>query len=297
MASSSSSSTLVEPCDLELTECSICLSTITNERCELLCGHVFHSTCLVQSALHDPRCALCRTQIVSKPAEPTSPQNVMSVSISMEELNTIVESQASIARQQQRQYDARRRRFLRSRPQLREHLVSSRAQHRELAAVERQINREWWQRSQSLWREEPFASLRKTRTRMKRSIRRRERIVETVVVAALGERPQSDDDEDDEDYVPSDSDDDEGSRNHDQSAPNISDENEDGGEDGEGAPVRRGGLRALRERRSRQNGRSGNRESAEDTLIDARLRHALRGLRQPLIDAIARIASRQGDGM
>lgn len=46
--------------------CSICLQDMTeNDFCKTECGHMFHSSCIFKVVVRDPKCPLCRYQLIT----------------------------------------------------------------------------------------------------------------------------------------------------------------------------------------------------------------------------------------
>lgn len=175
-------------------DCPICLEVIdAHEACHLKCGHTFHSSCVLQSALHDPRCPVCRAELAHKP-EPAATPNVLNIELTMGDVQEAFEQDFRTMRRQQLNYDARRRRFLRRHPELLEEHAAARQGEQQLRALERTISDRWSQASRELWTAPEFVALRKERTLLLRRIRRRERVVDRAVEEALGERPEIDDD-------------------------------------------------------------------------------------------------------
>lgn len=171
-------------------ECAICLEPIRSETCDLKCGHVFHSSCVLQSAVHDPRCPICRTELATKPAS-----HVVNVELSIGDVNQVVEDEIQQVRREQVNYDARRRRFLRRRPELLRAAEAAKRDHTELRALERRIEAQWSRESNALWRGPSFEPIKRERSLLLRRLRRSERLVDVAVVEELGERPEIDEGE------------------------------------------------------------------------------------------------------
>ena len=178
----------------ERIECAICLEAIDErEACRLKCGHAFHSSCMIQSALHDPRCPVCRAELAQKPAPAAGP-SVLNIELTMGDVQEAFEQDFQTMRRQQLNYDARRRRFLRRHPDMLEEHMAAKRGELQLRTLERGISERWSQASRELWLRPEFVALRKERSLLLRRIRRRERTVEEAVEEALGERPEIDDD-------------------------------------------------------------------------------------------------------
>lgn len=173
--------------------CAICLDAVDSQACKLSCGHVFHSSCVLQSALHDPRCPVCRVEIAKRP--PTSPPRVVNVELTMNDVDSAMDDEYHSMRRRQHNYAARRRRFLRRRPELHREDEEMRRCQRELRDVERSIAAQWTREANALWMGPSFASVKKERGLLLRRIRRRERTVDEAVTAELGERPDMDEEE------------------------------------------------------------------------------------------------------
>lgn len=186
-------------------ECAICLEAVEavevgGDACHLRCGHRFHASCLLQSVMHDPRCPICRTELATRPAPPPPQQHV--VELTLGDVNTAIEDEVRTLRRHQTNYDARRRRFLRRRPELQREVTDLRRQHGELRDLERRISDHWARETRALWKSPALAELKAQRSLLLRRMRRRERLVDTAVEAVLGERPElSDDDESDETFM------------------------------------------------------------------------------------------------
>ena len=177
----------------DATTCAICLEAIDSQHCTLECKHCFHSRCIIDACLRDARCPICREVITSAPAP-----RPRVVEISFGDLNNAVEEDVAARRRAQRNFDARRRRFVQSNEQLRHEQQLISEARRDLREIERELSARWMQAQRELWCSEAFAELKAKRTRVARRARRRQRLVERAVYDALGERPSSDLDEDDE---------------------------------------------------------------------------------------------------
>ena len=155
-------------------DCAICLEVVGAEQvCRLSCGHVFHSSCVLQSAMHDPRCPVCRAELAKKP----DAANVVNVELTIGDVHNAVEEEYQSLRRQQVNYDARRRRFLRRRPELQQEHAAMKVQEQELRELERRIAAKWYKESQALWMGETFVHMKKQRALLLRRIRRREKLV------------------------------------------------------------------------------------------------------------------------
>ena len=176
-------------------ECSICLEEIaSNESCHLECSHVFHSKCVLQAAMHDPRCPVCRAQYATKPESATSAA-VVNIELTMSDVQNAFEHDFRDVRRLQTNYDARRRRLLRRTPYLQQEHTETQALRRQLREVETSLERPWVHLAHELRSGPHFAELKRKRALLLRRIRRRERIVAAVVVEVLGERPEIRDDD------------------------------------------------------------------------------------------------------
>lgn len=172
-------------------ECSICLDDTHEASCTLSCGHKFHSGCIIQSALHDPRCPICRMEIAKKP-------RVASIEITMQDLNNEMDTQVEETRRLHRNYVARKRRFIRSRADLMREEAKSKDLRKKLVALDNALHRKWSEESNKLWMGSVFADMKKERSALLRNMRRHERIVERVVIDHMGEAPEIDDESEDE---------------------------------------------------------------------------------------------------
>lgn len=176
-------------------DCAICLEHVSSAACHLACGHVFHSSCLIQSAMHDPRCPICRTVLAKKP-EPATSTQIVNVEFSLNDINDAVDQEYHNHRRQQLNYDARKRRFLRNRPDLIRERDAIKAGEADLRDLDKRISAQWSRETHAMWMGPSFAPMKKERTLLLRRLRRRERIVEDAVEAELGERPEINDDDD-----------------------------------------------------------------------------------------------------
>lgn len=175
-----------------MNDCAICLESVgERDACHLPCGHAFHASCVLQAALHDPRCPVCRVELAKRPAATPS---VVNIELTMNDVQNAFEVDYQAMRRQQINYDARRRRFVQRRPDLRQEYAAMREGEKRLKQLERVISDQWAHASRELWTGPTFAALKKERSLLLRRIRRRERIVEAAVEDALGERPEVDDD-------------------------------------------------------------------------------------------------------
>ena len=52
-----------------LPDCAICLLAVSSASCETVCGHIFHSNCILRSIRTSPACPLCRTELVEPEKE------------------------------------------------------------------------------------------------------------------------------------------------------------------------------------------------------------------------------------
>ena len=50
-------------------ECPVCLGAIAEHACVTECGHAFHSACIFRSIGQDPRCPMCRQDLVARSVE------------------------------------------------------------------------------------------------------------------------------------------------------------------------------------------------------------------------------------
>lgn len=90
----------------ECSDCPVCLEPIArHSACRTECGHVFHSSCAFRAVRSDPRCSICRTELVPV-EEPT--QNEAALHLRVAEVN-LVEFSSHFRRIRQN-YNARRRR-------------------------------------------------------------------------------------------------------------------------------------------------------------------------------------------
>ena len=181
-------------------ECAICLEPVRAEACTLRCSHVFHSSCLLQSVVHDARCPICRAELAKPPAPAAqqSPPAAINLELTLDDVHQALDEEYHVARRRQTNYDARRRRFLRRRPELLREREALKLCEAELRALDRRIATKWSRDSHALWMGPAFAELKRERTLLLRRIRRRERVVDAAVEAALGERPEVVDDDDDD---------------------------------------------------------------------------------------------------
>lgn len=181
-------------------ECAICMEPITTEICTLACAHVFHSSCILQACQHDPRCPVCRCTL-AKRSEPPAAPSVVNVELSMNDVDAALDEDYQDIRRAQANYAARRRRFLRNRPNLKRENDAIKETERALRDLERRISAEWARNCHALWMGPLFESQKRERALLMRRLRRRERILEAAVTEALGERPESSDDDDEESHL------------------------------------------------------------------------------------------------
>ncbi len=86
-------------------ECAICLNPIDGtSSCHTDCGHTFHSTCVFKAVRTDPRCPLCRHELL--PQE-SAPKRQLTIEI---DGTDFAQFSATVARDR-RNYNARRRRL------------------------------------------------------------------------------------------------------------------------------------------------------------------------------------------
>ena len=182
-------------------ECAVCLEEVDDRRCVLACGHVFHSSCILQSALHDARCPVCRVELAKPPPPPPTPSSsrVLSLELAIDAVQDRVEEQVRAVRRGQANYDARRRRFLRRRPDLLREEAALRSGRVELRALERKMEADWARETSALWVGPAFAPAKRQRALLLRRVRRRERVVDGAVTEELGERPELSEEEEDDD--------------------------------------------------------------------------------------------------
>jgi hypothetical protein len=107
-------------------------------------------------------------------------------------MESAIEDEYVQIRRAQRNYDARRRRLVNARPQLRNDRDEACAARRELRCIESTIQTQWSSETQQLWASSRFAVLKKQRSLLLRRIRRRERNINRVAQVALGDRPEVD---------------------------------------------------------------------------------------------------------
>ena len=171
--------------------CAICIEPIASEPCTTKCHHAFHSSCLLQAALHDPRCPICRTELAQAPQTPPSTR-IVNIDFSVNEWQTTMMEEAHQARRERANYAARRRRFLQRRPELQREEAAVGGLLRAVQEIECEINSEWSRQSRELWMGEPFSDLKHRRGLLLRRIRRRERFIDAETRQAIGAPPSSD---------------------------------------------------------------------------------------------------------
>ena len=181
-------------------DCPICLEPVepTHAWARLECTHVFHSACVLQSAMHDPRCPVCRTELAKRPE--VQQAHVVNVELTLHDMQVAVDEEVRSVRRQQVNYDARRRRFLRGQPQLRAQFDVVQEQRRQLRSLERRLEDAWSRESRALWMGPAFVAQKRERALLLRRIRRGERMVDAAVAEVLGARPEVRD-SDDESHV------------------------------------------------------------------------------------------------
>jgi hypothetical protein len=168
-------------------DCAICLEACGAHCSTLPCGHVFHSRCILQSCMHDPRCPVCRAAI----AERVAPHQTI-VRLSLDDLEEAIERDFSEIRAQQLRYDGRRRRFVNAREHLRAEKLAIKELDGRIRALEQQISARWAEETRALWSGDKFRDLRRLRALLMQRRRRRQRTLDREVVDALGERPDID---------------------------------------------------------------------------------------------------------
>lgn len=167
---------------VEYAECAICLQPVQTAACTLVCGHVFHSVCMLNAVLHDDRCPICRCTLIDN-----RPRTLVELTIN--DIDEAVQEDYADARQEQVRYDARRRRLIRSQPRLRTERAAVRGLEARLRALENDIYSRFDDAKKKLWDAEPFSAMRRERMLLMQRRRRRQRIIDVEVVARLGERP------------------------------------------------------------------------------------------------------------
>lgn len=168
-------------------ECAICLEACTSNSSTLPCGHVFHSHCIIQSCMHDPRCPVCRATL----AERVQPVHTV-VQLTLSDINDAIDRDFSEMRTHQVRYDNRRRRFINAREHLRNERLAVKQLDASIRALETQIGVRWVEETRTLWAGDKFHEMRKMRALMMQRRRRRQRVLDREVIDALGERPDID---------------------------------------------------------------------------------------------------------
>lgn len=172
-------------------ECPICLEPLTAASCALECRHRFHSACILQSVLHDPRCPVCRGTL-GLTVPPAPPPRHVAIAVSVEDIDSVVTDRWNTVRRQQINYDARRRRLVRNNPVLRRAHDRAKEMRRHLRDLETALDHEWSVASRELWKSDRFLQKKQERARTMRRLRDFERQIERAATDAFGERPEID---------------------------------------------------------------------------------------------------------
>ena len=133
------------------TVCSICLDPVESQQCHLVCGHVFHSSCILHSSQYDSRCPVCRSELPKKASGPADDDDPVRTELTSA-IRGIYDISREIAdvRRQQRNWDARRRRVVRLSGEMQQNTAAAAACQQELGVVNREIALEWGRASNAL---------------------------------------------------------------------------------------------------------------------------------------------------
>ena len=176
--------------------CAVCLESIgaSSDVARVPgCGHALHVACLINCAQYDPRCPVCRGvgEGVHVRDETTSSSVVLVVHTPAERPlydrpSTSEDDQARAWRN----YAARRRRLLRTRPLLRERVDRLKTLRREMSATFTRTQRAYDARCREVWRSDPeVTSHRAAMTKLQRKHAYLERQILTELQSLLGPQP------------------------------------------------------------------------------------------------------------
>ena len=139
-------------------ECAICLDPLVAhaDHTVLVCSHRFHSSCILQSALHDPRCPICRATIARQVETTPSIDGIVQMTM-RGAVDRDAEHERLESRRRQLRFDDRRRRLVNANEALRADRDAVRQLNADVRRVEEQMRVAWLRESRVVWTSAPFA--------------------------------------------------------------------------------------------------------------------------------------------
>lgn len=166
-------------------ECPVCLDAIEpKDACHTRCGHVFHSACAFRAIRLDPRCSICRAQLVPEEAPTTRDVHI--------EINGVEFGEfADNMKRLRRNYHARRRRVEGRHPQLRDLRAQWQVAEQALGESDQRYEQLYEQEARLVERGLAMRAQKRERERAMRRERDTRTKYEEMLKVVMGEEPPS----------------------------------------------------------------------------------------------------------
>ena len=165
--------------------CAVCLDDIENKKCELDCGHCFHTACILKCASTQNSCPICRSILFEKFETQKNEEESQTIEIAIiDSENEWINAQRAV-----KNYDARRNRLARTNTSIHNNREKMKNFKREYQSAEKTFDTDWDLACRHLWNSSEFKKKRADLLNKKRKWKRSESIYNRQTAAILGERP------------------------------------------------------------------------------------------------------------